>query len=447
MAAGRSETFFDQQMRKRLWLTICLMDLQASFGRASEPLVNRKGAASSLNLPKHINDSDFDVDTKNPVPDREGLTDTTFALITYHAQFGGRLLDFAASEEEEKNDGGGSSNSDSGGIGMSSSSNTPTAERETRQQHVRQFEQAALGLLHFCDPESSPYAWFTWHGTQCLVAGMRLAALRPLQRVRASTQAPPRRMESDSELLRLTLHALEKVQLMHTDARGEGFRWYITTPWHALAIAIAECYVCTDASLVRRAWPLVEASFQNHEAAMARGTGGVLRGPLAKLMQRTREKLGVQLPPQGSQTSNENNISNENSASGSPGFANGNTNTNNGPGLNNSFGVLPAAPLALNDGFPGSTWALNNSPTSPDLTFDRSHTASSTLMFAQPNFNPPPLLWDSQLGLGTRVPTSGVGPSPPQDNLDPSWRMWEEFLSGIAPDEVARPGMFFYENN
>lgn len=449
--AGRGETFFDQQMRKRLWLTICLMDLQASFGQASEPLVSCKEAASSLNLPRHINDSDFDPTTRDPVPDREGLTDTTFALITYHAQLGGRLLNFAASEEEKKDgdNGGSTSASGSGKNGPSSSLNAATSDRETRQQYVRQFEQAALGLLHFCDPESSPFAWFTWHGTQCLVAGTRLAALRPLRRSRAGHQAPPPRMESDTELLRLTLHALEKVQLMNTDARGEGFRWYVTIPWHALAIAIAECYVCTDVALVRRAWPLVEASFQNYEAAMARGTGGELRGPLAKLMRRTREKLAGHLQQQGGGPNNENGTN------GNSGFSNTNSNTNSisnsnggnsGSALTGSFTLLPTPTLSMNEGLTAPAWSLNGSPTSPDLAFDRTH-ASSTLMFAQQTYNPSPLLWDNSSSLATRVSTSGTGPPPLQDGLDPSWKMWEEFLSGISPDDAARPGTFSFENN
>ena len=254
-------------MRRRLWLTICLIDAQALFIQASEPLVGHEEVAAALNGLCHINDADFDACTTQPVQTREGLTNMTFALVTYHLQLAGRLLNFSTRSD--------------------ASSDNPQAEWGTRQQHARQFEHNVLGLLHFCDPESSPFAWFTWHGTHALVAGVRLSVLRPLHR----QSKPPPRMAGDTQLLRLAVQLLEKAQLMHTDPRGEGFRWYIVIPWHPLAIALAECYVCADAELVKQAWPVVEASYRMHEATIARYSGGRLKGPLGKLMRQTREKL------------------------------------------------------------------------------------------------------------------------------------------------------------
>ncbi|OCK75259.1 hypothetical protein K432DRAFT_429544 [Lepidopterella palustris CBS 459.81] len=408
---GRSETFFDQQMRRRLWLTICLMDLQASFGQASEPLVGLEEAASSFTLPRHINDSDFDPATTHEVPDKEGLTDTTFALVTYHTQLGGRLLNF-------RGDGG-------SGRTVTSSSFNITSDREARQQHARRFEREALGLLHFCDPESSPYAWFTWHGTQCLVARTRLSALRPLQRTREGSQAPPLRMEGDTELLRLTLHVLEKAQLMNTDPRGEGFRWCAMIPWPVLAIAIAECYVCTDAALLRHAWPIVEASYQRHETGIARYSDGMLRGPLGKLMRRTREKLAAVLHS-------------GHDASGNPsaGIA--------GSSAQVSHTILPRPNAGLSESLTDSPWATIISPASSDFAFGEAH-AISTPLPPQRMWNPTSLSLESQPVLTARVPTAG--PSPSQNVLGQSWGTWEEFVSGIFPDELASPSMFSYENN
>lgn len=127
---------------------------------------------------------------------------------------------------------------------------------ETRQRYVCEFEDKALGVLRFCDPESSPSAWFTWHATQCHVAIIRVSRLRPLckpLRSESAFQCP----KNDSELLRMTLRVLEKTQLMHTDVRGESFRWYSTMPWPMLATAVSACASCTDADLVLRSWPLL----------------------------------------------------------------------------------------------------------------------------------------------------------------------------------------------
>ncbi|KAH6981652.1 hypothetical protein BKA56DRAFT_584252 [Ilyonectria sp. MPI-CAGE-AT-0026] len=282
---GQDETFFNEQMRKRLWLAVCIMDLQACFGQASAPLTDPDDAGDWM-APAHINDCDFGPTTKNKVPDREELTDMTFALVTSHAMPSGRLT---VSSLQRENNVANPNDGESGGMAASSTA----TEADSQLQLLQRFETQVFTLLRFCDPESSPYAWFTWHNTQCFVAALRLSALRPLKP--GAGQAPPQRMEDHTELLRLTLTVLENARLMHTDPRGEGFRWCVSIPWHTLAIAFAECYVCDDTALLRRVWPLVEASYQRHRDAIAKHNDGVLQGPLAKLMRRTRERLALLL--------------------------------------------------------------------------------------------------------------------------------------------------------
>ncbi|KAA8646854.1 Zn(II)2Cys6 domain-containing transcription factor nscR [Aspergillus tanneri] len=383
MDRDKTETFFSQQMRRRLWLTICLMDLKASFSQASEPLISIEEATSTFSPPQHINDSDFDPTTAHDVPDREGLSDTTFALVSYHVQLAGRALNFgvAASDRDQN--------------------------KESRQQRAQQFEQNALRLLHFCDPESSPYAWFTWHGTQCLVSGARLSALRPIQR--------PQK-EDNTELLRLTLSVLEKAQLMHSDPRGEGFRWYVTIPWHALATAIAECFVCPDVSLTQRAWPIIEASYQLLHCETSVGVAGededeTIQRPLEKMMCRTREKLGPLLPQ----------------ASPSPIL-----------GLS-SISTVSSAPrtpssrssLAPSDALSNLSW-----PTAFSHSHSHSHShLGSDLAPTSPvqpltKMDLDPLLLpfdiDSQPLLDGQIPPADV---------EQSWQTWEELMSEIGHDE------------
>lgn len=260
------------QMRKRLWLTICLMDFQNALAQASKPLVDVEEIIPSLQGVSHCNDADFDPATPEPIPDREGITDITYALIKYHLVVFGRRM------------GDGSNNAPSSSIGL-------RLDWEVAQQHVREFEGNVLRLLHFCDPESSSYVWFVWHGTQLFIAGARLSALRPLYRAGATRQPAPPRPKDNTEILQQTVKALEKMELMHTDPRGENYRWMVSIQWHILAVAIAECYVCPDEVLVERAWALIESLYQRYEALITRNSGKTLQGPLGKLMRRTREKL------------------------------------------------------------------------------------------------------------------------------------------------------------
>lgn len=359
--AGQSETFFDQQMRSRLWLTVCLIDMQSVFIQATEPLISQDEVAAALAQVRHVNDSDLNR-TTGPLPNKEGLTDMTFAFVTYHLQLAGRQLNF-----QERSD----------------DSTSTATDWDRRQKHAQQFESSALQLLHFCDPEASNQAWFTWHGTQCLVSGIRLSVLRPLH----GRGIPPPRMGSDGELLRVALSVLEKTQLMHTDPRGEGFRWYITIPWHVVAIAIAECYVCTDVGLIRRAWPVVEACYRQHEAIIAKYSGGILQGPLGKLMRRTRQKLATLLESDdgvevvGRSGSNDMDLS---SAVVAP-----------------IFEERSQDLFTLQDA--QNTWVSTSFPLP-------SHTTATTDM--------PDLIADTQ------------------DMTDQSWRVWEEFVSEIPWEEV-----------
>ncbi|KAG5920267.1 hypothetical protein E4U61_008021 [Claviceps capensis] len=288
-----AETFFHQQMRLRLWLTICLLDLQAAFAQSSKPLISYQDVEAAVSKVRHVNDFDFDLVTSEQVPDREELTETTFALVTYRAQVIGRLLNFA---DSGKLDGMSMSNASStGDTAPSAWANLP--DQQKRRNYVSQFRQQALALLHFCNPESSSYAWFTWHSTQCIVSSVRLSfdyiSSQQMSVILSPVTPPSVSSGSDTDLLRKSLQTLEGLQLMFSDPRGEGFRWFtVTVPWLALSTALAECNTCKDIALVRRAWPIIEASYQQHVYFFG-------HCPLAMTMHQVREKLSSRLPGGG----------------------------------------------------------------------------------------------------------------------------------------------------
>ncbi|KAJ5150769.1 uncharacterized protein N7500_010958 [Penicillium coprophilum] len=272
-ASGR-ESFFQQHMRLRLWLTVCLVDIQASFAQASEPLITHSGAACAISNVAHINESDFDMNTEHPVASQEQLMDTTFALVTYHVQVAGRVLNFGSPE-------------------------CSTAAERHRLAQERQ--QQVFTLLHYCDPESSPYAWFTWHSTQSIVSAIRLSELLPSRcnRPDSRVSVPVPREEGETILLQWALRNLEKALLLCTDPRGSGFRWYITTPCLALSTAIAECNTCSDVETMRRAWPVIEPSYRQHEEFLISHDCQSAQGHLVQMMNETRERLSLLLQESG----------------------------------------------------------------------------------------------------------------------------------------------------
>jgi hypothetical protein len=88
------ESIFDQQMRTRLWLTICSIDLQASVAQSTRPMITVDDVRPSLSRIKNVNDEDLSKEAadNNTMQDREELADVTLALIWYHLQVTGRLL-------------------------------------------------------------------------------------------------------------------------------------------------------------------------------------------------------------------------------------------------------------------------------------------------------------------------------------------------------------------
>lgn len=178
---------------------------------------------------------------------------------------------------------------------------------EIRQQYARDFEEKVFGVLRFCDPESSQLAWFTWHATQCHVAIIRVSRLRPLSLSSSAGNNLSRRSNEGTELLRMSLRVLEKTQLMHTDVRGEGFRWYSTIPWPMLATAVVECASCTDADLVLRGWPVLKWWCRQHDALVAQRGEDPSRGVVASAMQRAATNVAaLSSPPPSSRTDSNN---------------------------------------------------------------------------------------------------------------------------------------------
>lgn len=268
------ESTFDQQMRLRLWLTICSIDLQASMAQGTRPMITVDEVRPALSRMRIVNDEDLsnkgaDNDT---IQDREDLTDVTLAMIWYHLQVTGRLLHDLVPGCHDR------TQLDSIASGV--------IDHAWREQQAREFQRKALGLISFCDTESSPYAWFTWHRAQCLVSSVRISATRPTSSVFSSNSTFLSRSKRGSDLFERTIAVLKKSLQMQSDPRAEGFRWHVNVPWTEIAIATSECLACHDPSIVCRVWPTIEAAFQLYKS---RATQSKTYGILARRMQQMEQ--------------------------------------------------------------------------------------------------------------------------------------------------------------
>jgi hypothetical protein len=255
-----SENFFARQMRKRLWLTICLLDMQTCIDPDSKPLIPLD--MIQISQPFNVNDSDFDPSHQGRVPEeRDGVTDMTFALITY------KLQTLARSMHRIKVD---------------------KKFESTREGLVAAFENDIYQLANYCNPDDNTYSWFIYHGSRSLIASAQLFTMESITETPSSTQVP-------CSVLELCANAIENVSRMQNDERGEGFRWYVTPQWPAVALAVRECYVSTDFATIRRVWPLIEEVFERYQNANSSLTGEPRSEMLRKLMDTTRERVHMVL--------------------------------------------------------------------------------------------------------------------------------------------------------
>ncbi|KAI2472870.1 hypothetical protein F4781DRAFT_419784 [Annulohypoxylon bovei var. microspora] len=380
----RIESFFNRQIRQRLWNTICLLDLQTSFGQVTEPLIGLGGIPSTL--PININDCEFDVDTIGELMGRDGLTDMTFSLVLYSAQRTGRLLNFPSRETTDLNWAG-------------------------RVEQVSRFEQNILNLLKFCDPESSAYAWSTFHGAQMRLVAMRLTALRPLHRLHNRPAPRPQHIN----LLNSSLEVLNKVHLVRTDPRGEGFRWYEVVQWHALAIAITECF-CADIGVLRMSWPLVEASFQDYKTDPRNYYQGMLRKPLEMLMDQVRTRVNSLLNSPNST----HQFSQHDSGSSYYPYQQ--------PLDTTAVGIEPTNLSSLSPPQHIGTLNFNVGGVNPSMSYDNSVFMPSSV----PQWFPPQLPYSQSPQASSMLEVSNAVAG------DLSCRIWEEFVSKLPFEDLPR---------
>ncbi len=250
LESDRAESIFSREQRRRLWCTICIMDLQASFEQASEPLIDLDLSQSAV-LPRNVNDADFDPATDDEPQERDDLTDMTFALVTYHAQLSGRLLNFAATDDGSKTTDG------SGDLQLGRAAGARRALRGggTAAAALLRRDYQPIRLVR---PPRHPVA-----GGIDAAFGPP-AAVQSRQRRAAPCEGAARTSCASASTCWTRLTASAPTPAARPSAG------YVTIQWHALAIAITECYACTDTALLRSAWPVIEAMYGEHSTVIAR---------------------------------------------------------------------------------------------------------------------------------------------------------------------------------
>ncbi|KAF7196507.1 C6 finger domain transcription factor adaR [Pseudocercospora fuligena] len=247
-----SHTPFEQEMRRRLWHQIRVLDAFAASDRGTEVLIPL--ASFTTALPNNVDDDDFDENSPY-IPDREkGMSDMTFNLMAHLAT---RVTMQLLAPEH-------------------------TPDGKTWQQRLELARDLGNELrekyLQFCDL-SKPFHRFIHAVGTSMAASSMLRAVRPLQKHVSSI--PPR---VDSPLvLELAVNSLRASEATHEDPEAGKWRWMVWVQWHALAVALAGLCSVRDTPLAKTAWLYVEKAYDRHSKQVADSRNGKLWRPVEKL--------------------------------------------------------------------------------------------------------------------------------------------------------------------
>ncbi|CAG7924513.1 unnamed protein product [Penicillium olsonii] len=255
-------TPFEQEMRRRLWLAIGLLDVSAALSHASEPMMQATWLES--HPPSNINDEDISIDTQSQPASKDvrEFTDMTFSFVVFEAQNTVRS------------------------IGFSGWAQSVIENPALRQQLIHQFRTTVSRLLIGCKPDTEPFHRFAHLSARTMNSWLQLISIRPL---RASKSFIYPAIQGDG-VLRLTADNLQAIMEGHHDPRVSSWRWFdcMWTPWHGLAVAMAELCTYKELSVMERYWPLVDTVYAECHSSLDDTQSCRVRKPMEKLYSHIR---------------------------------------------------------------------------------------------------------------------------------------------------------------
>ena len=258
-------TPFTQELRRRLWWQIVVLDVRAAEDVATDPLIPE--FSFNTKKPSNINDSDMDPDSIEPILERHGFTQMTKVSLSHDVAF--LVWRFAYSPPAKNNE---------------EPVQRSLVEKLKFMAEIEQHIQKEI--LPYCDP-SNPVAWTTSVVAQLILRRLRLAIYHPAQHNSRPTERPHVSRET---LLTTAVECMEFAHLLNTEPVVARWRWFFKTyvQWHALAAILAELCVQTSGALVERAWRIVDVVFDDWANHVADSPNGMLWRPIKKLRSRAQ---------------------------------------------------------------------------------------------------------------------------------------------------------------
>lgn len=255
-----NRTFFDMEIRRRVWFSMGTIDAQMAMDRGSQPLLLRKSFAIP---PLKLNDEDLYPGC--PVrPESETFTDMTMASMTHRAMMCQKTVE-AADENGHEND------------------------WNARIAAIQHFEDYVNQQISSVSSASTPLQQFMESVGIGALINIKLMLRRPPFRSRV-VSVPA---SDNFDILTNSTQVLE--WSIHKRQSGDfaPWEWFAWVKWYALAVLLAELCGPCQGPAVDHAHVVAQKTFVNYAKVVADSESGMLWRPIAKLMAKVQKLRGT----------------------------------------------------------------------------------------------------------------------------------------------------------
>ena len=260
-------TPYEVEIRRRMWWSVCILDVQASEDQGLELTITR--GSFDTKLPLNINDADIEPQTKETPTERHCLTDTTFLVVT--SEICDVVQRLMAPLVGERRSG-------------------PEDQHHLLNEIYEKLNRSYLQYL--TGSENSIY-WFMVICTRLTMAKMKLIIYLPIL-----FSSPDEHLVEEIRT-KLLISAIEVTEYNHTLNSAEScrqWRWIFQScgHWHAIVYLLIEISRRPWSPIVERAWVALHSSWATPVRLRA-DKNQQMWVPLRKLMAKARRHRHVEL--------------------------------------------------------------------------------------------------------------------------------------------------------
>ncbi|KAF2102921.1 hypothetical protein NA57DRAFT_14135, partial [Rhizodiscina lignyota] len=258
---------FENEMRKRLWWTICSLECRSAEEYGFHPSLG--GQTFDCSLPLNVNDEDLDPDSTEPPESRPGCTSMTWALVRFElAKIIFRVWNLSSKQDKDKS--------------------LNPRDLELEKERILDDGQRHLETqyLKYCR-SSRPFDWMTATFTRLMITKLRLILHHPFN----PDAVHPLPKELREKCFHTSIEILEQSSLLRNEPRIKRWIWIFLNhhQWQALSYILSELCHRTGSELVDRAWRIVDETVANWDDRYDRVRQSVMWEPMNRLLIKARQ--------------------------------------------------------------------------------------------------------------------------------------------------------------